>query len=165
MAESGLTIDSPKTGQTLTFITTAAASDGAELTIEVALRPDAFVPQHVHVSQEETFEVLAGTVTFTVDGAQVLGHTGETIVVPAGVGHAFRNRSGADARLRATVRPALRTEDLFEQLFRLGAAGKVNRMGAPNPLKSAALIREFREEFFYLAAVPVKLQRLLAGAR
>ena len=41
----------------------------------------------------------------------------------------------------------------------------VNKLGAPNPLTTAALIREFREEFFYLAAVPVSLQRMLAGAR
>jgi len=27
------------------------------------------------------------------------------------------------------------------------------------------LIREFREEFFYLAGVPIAVQRLLAGAR
>jgi hypothetical protein len=47
----------------------------------------------------------------------------------------------------------------------LGAQGKVNRLGAPSPLATAALIREFREEFFYLAGVPVSLQRPLAGAR
>jgi hypothetical protein len=68
-------------------------------------------------------------------------------------------------QVRATLRPALRTEELFERLFSLGARGKVNKLGAPNPLTTSRLIREFREEFFYLAAVPVWLQRNLAGAR
>ena len=44
-------------------------------------------------------------------------------------------------------------------------AGKVNRLGAPSPLTTMRLIREFRDEFFYLAGIPVWLQRLLAGAR
>jgi hypothetical protein len=63
------------------------------------------------------------------------------------------------------MRPALRTEDLFERLFGLGAQGRVNRFGAPDPLTTARLIREFRAEFFYLATIPVVLQRILAGAR
>lgn len=86
-------------------------------------------------------------------------------MVPAGVAHSFRNRSPDDVHVRATLRPALRAEDLFERLFRLGEQGKVNRLGAPGPLVTASLIREFREEFFYLAGIPVRLQRLLAGAR
>ena len=63
------------------------------------------------------------------------------------------------------MRPAMRTEELFERLFRLGAQGKVNKLGAPAPFTTMQLIRHFRTEFFYLAGVPVWLQRLLAGAR
>jgi hypothetical protein len=123
------------------------------------------MPPHVHVQQEERFQILTGTGTFRVRGRDIIARSGEEVVVSAGVPHRFRNRSDADVQVLVTLRPALRTEDLFERLFRLGAQGRVNRLGAPGPLITAALIREFRDEFFYLAGVPVQLQRLIAGAR
>jgi len=165
MATAGLTLTSPKIGQTITFLRTARESNGAELVIEALMRPGAFMPPHVHVRQEEAFEVLEGTGTFRVGAQKVVRGSGEGVRVPAGVAHRFRNRSDADVRVRATLRPALHTEDLFERLFRLGSEGRVNKLGAPSPLTTAALIREFRDEFFYLAGVPVAVQRLLAGAR
>jgi mannose-6-phosphate isomerase-like protein (cupin superfamily) len=165
MTRDGLTIESPKIGQQITFIRTAADSDGAELVIEARMRPGAFMPPHRHLHQEETFDVVEGTGTFTVAGRRIVAGAGEQVTIPSGVPHRFRNRSGNDVRVRATLRPALRTEELFERLFTLGAKGKVNKIGAPNPLTTAALIREFREEFFYLAAIPVSVQRMLAGAR
>lgn len=165
MTTAGTTIESPRIGQTISFVRTAAETAGSELVIEGVMRPGAFLPPHMHVRQDEDFEVLAGTATFTVDGQKIIVEAGEQLNVPAGVAHRFRNASPADVRIRGTLRPALRTEELFERLFRLGAAGRVNRLGAPNPWVTAALIREFREEFFYLAGVPIALQRLLAGAR
>jgi mannose-6-phosphate isomerase-like protein (cupin superfamily) len=165
MVTTGTTIESPRIGQTITFIRTAADTAGAELVIEARMRPGAFMPPHVHLLQEEDFEVLDGTGTFKVAGKKILAGPHEHVHVGAGVAHRFRNASPTDVHIRGTLRPALRTEDLFECLFRLGAAGHVNRLGAPNPWTTAALIREFREEFFYLAGVPIALQRLLAGTR
>ena len=165
MAKAGLTLESPKIGQLITFVRTADDTDGAELVVEALMRPGAFMPPHVHLHQEETFDVIDGVGTFRIGRRKIVAGPGDDVVVPAGEAHRFRNRSDADVRLRATLRPALRTEDLFERLFRLGAEGRVNRLGAPSPLMTAGLIREFREEFFYLAGVPVALQRLLAGAR
>jgi mannose-6-phosphate isomerase-like protein (cupin superfamily) len=165
MAHTGLTLESPKIGQTITFLRTARDSGGTELVLEALMRPGAFMPPHVHLHQEETFDVLEGVGTFRIGGRKIVAGPGDDVVVPVGRAHRFRNRSNADVRIRATLRPALRTEDLFERLFRLGSEGRVNRLGAPNPLTTAKLIREFRDEFFYLAGVPIALQRLLAGSR
>lgn len=165
VATGGLTIESPKIGQQITFIRTARDTDSAELVIEARMRRGAFMPPHRHLHQEETFDVLEGTGTFTVAGRRVVARAGEQVKVPPGVSHRFRNRTDGDVRIRATLRPALRTEELFERLFALGAQGKVNKLGAPNPITTARLIREFRDEFFYLAGVPVAVQRILAGAR
>jgi len=165
MTATGLTIESPKIGQTITFLQTAQDTGGEELVIEARMRPGAFMPPHRHLHQEETFEVIAGTGTFTVAGRTVVAGPGEHVCISAGVAHRFRNASPDDVQVRATLRPAMRTEELFEQLFHLGAQGKVNKLGAPSPLTTMRLIRQFRAEFFYLATVPVWLQRLLAGAR
>lgn len=165
MAAPGLTLDSPRIGQTVTFVRCACDTDGAELVIDALMRPGAFVPPHRHLLQEEAFEILDGIGTFHVGHKTIVAGPDDRVLVRPGIGHRFRNRTDRDVRLRATLRPALRTEDLFERLFRLGAEGRVNRLGAPSPLITAALIREFRDEFFYLAGVPIALQRLLAGAR
>jgi mannose-6-phosphate isomerase-like protein (cupin superfamily) len=164
MAEAGLTLESPKIGQTITFVRTGSETAGVELVIEALMKPGAFMPPHVHLQQEETFEVLEGVGTFRISHHKFVARSGDQLVIPVGRRHRFRNASDADVRIRATLRPALRTEDLFERLFRLGSQGRVNRLGAPSPLVTARLIREFRDEFFYLAGVPIALQRLLAGA-
>ncbi len=165
MTATGLKLESPKIGQTITFLQTALDTSGEELVIEARMRPGAFMPPHRHLHQEETFEVLDGTGTFTVAGREIVARAGEQVRIATGVAHRFRNQSSDDVVLRATLRPAMRTEELFEQLFELGAQGKVNKLGAPSPLTTMRLIREFRSEFFYLAVFPVRLQRLLAGAR
>jgi mannose-6-phosphate isomerase-like protein (cupin superfamily) len=165
MATVGTTIEIPRIGQRITFTRTAADTEGHELRLEAVMRPGAFIPPHVHIQQEESFEVLAGVGTFRVAGRKIVAGPGEQVVIPAGVAHRFRNRSSTDVRVSATLRPALRVEDLFERLFRLGAGGLVNRLGAPRPLATAALIREFRDEFFYLPWIPVAFQRMLAGAK
>lgn len=165
MVTAGSTLESPPIGQTITFIRTAADSDGEELQIEAVMGPGSFIPAHRHLRQEESWEVLSGVATFRVARRTIVLGPGETLTVPAGVAHGFRNRTAEPVIVRATLRPALRAEDLFERLFRLGAQGKVNRLGAPGPRTTASLIRGFREEFFYLAGIPVALQRILAGAR
>jgi quercetin dioxygenase-like cupin family protein len=165
MTVTGLTLDSPKIGQTITFLRTAQDTDGEELVVEARMRPGAFIPGHRHLHQEETFEVLTGTGTFSVAGRKAVATAGEHVRIAAGVAHRFHNTSSDDVLVHATLRPAMRTEELFELLFRLGGQGKVNRLGAPGPLTTMRLIREFRPEFFYLAGMPVWLQRLLAGAR
>jgi quercetin dioxygenase-like cupin family protein len=165
MTTSGLTIESPKIGQTITFQRTTQDTAGAELVIQARMRPGAFMPLHRHLHQVEMFEMLEGTGTFTVAERKIVAKPGERIRIAAGVAHRFRNTTNDDVQVRATLRPALRTEELFEQLFQLGARDKVNKHGAPAPLTTMRLIREFRAEFFYLAGMPVWLQRLLAGAR
>lgn len=70
MPATGLTLESPKIGQTITFLKTAQDTDGEELVIEARIRPRAFIPRHRHLRHEETIEVLAGTGTFSVAGAR-----------------------------------------------------------------------------------------------
>src|SRR3954468_1752186 len=58
MAYAGQTIENPVSGERITFIRTAADTDGELLEIELELSPDGAVPgAHVHPEQEERFEV------------------------------------------------------------------------------------------------------------
>jgi quercetin dioxygenase-like cupin family protein len=54
---------------------------------------------------EETFIMLEGTASFTVDGETVEAHAGQIVVVPAGAAHGFVN-SGEGRLLQVSVHPA-----------------------------------------------------------
>jgi mannose-6-phosphate isomerase-like protein (cupin superfamily) len=161
---SGVTLDSPTVGQSLTFLRTSADTDGEELLVEARMRPGSKAPSHRHLHQEERFSIVSGTGRFVVARKQVVAGPGDVVIVPAGVAHGFRNASRDELHVRITWRPAMRTEDLLERMCRLDQAGQLNKLGAPAPRVVAALIREFPGEFFYLSALPVGVQRLLARA-
>ena len=134
------TLTSPPIGQALTFLATAAQNEGELLRFEARLAPGSVIPQHVHLAQEERFEVLDGEGTWYVGARRVPAGPGATLAVPARRGHAFRNTGDRELRVIAELRPALDTEAVFEALFALGAAGRVNRLGAPAPSTTAALM-------------------------
>jgi hypothetical protein len=48
-------------------------------------------------------------------------------------------------------------------VFGLAADGRTDAKGRPSLLQTAALMREFPDEFFYLADVPVAVQRAIAA--
>ena len=164
MATTGTTIESPRIGQTITFIRTGADTAGAELVIEGRMCPGAFMPPHVHLLQAEHFEVLDGIGTFRVAGKKILAGPGE---------HGGRSR-GRSPFSQCFCNRCSHPRDAATSPAHGGAfrAPVPPRRGRPrqsarsaSPWRTAALIREFREEFFYLAGVPVALQRLLAGTR
>lgn len=159
MARPGQTVISPPVGQTLTFVQTRETTDGKLLEIEATLEPGSRIPDHVHLHQEERFFGSEGETTFWVRGRRTILAPGDELVIPARTRHRVRNESGEPVRVRAQLRPALRSEELFEALFELGAAGKVNRFGAPSPRRTAKLMRAHRDDFFYLGRIPPALQR------
>jgi hypothetical protein len=58
---AGDTLVNPVSGETITFVETAAETGGDYTVIECAVRPGGGVPMaHVHPNQSETFEVLDG---------------------------------------------------------------------------------------------------------
>lgn len=111
MARPGLTITDATTGQTITFVETAAQSGGERLVLESTYLPKAGKPPlHKHPAQEERFEVLEGKLEVRVGRKRQTLVAGEKLEVPAGTPHAM----GGDARVRWEIRPALRTEQFLE---------------------------------------------------
>ena len=67
-------------------------------------------PAHVHKLKEETFHVLSGDITFTLDGKKHEAKPGEVVVVERGVDHSFTSPSGA---ILEEISTALYKEDSF----------------------------------------------------
>ena len=152
------TIVAPNLGQQMSFDGEA----GDTLRASCVLEPGASVPMHVHLHQHERFEVRAGALEVWVDGERRRCGPGSSATIAPGVAHRFRNLGAAPVEVDISIWPALRTRLLFSRLFALDAEGKLNRAGAPGPLRLGLLTREFGDELFLLARIPPGLQ-LRAG--
>jgi len=147
MAYTGQTIQNPVSGERITFLQTAADTDGELLEFELELTPDGHVPgAHVHPEQEERFHVLEGTMKFRLGMRTIVAEAGESVVVPAGRVHKFANGGDGQARARVEVVPALDMEDLLCTATELAHEGNVTRKGMPKPLHLALFVRRFRRE-------------------
>ncbi len=166
MIRTGDTIENPVTGERILFRTTSADTNGESVEIDCYVQPSGFVAKpHVHPAQSELFEVVEGTVTFRLDGQELLAGPGDRVLVPAGRRHQFWNATDEEARFRCEIRPALGFEPLVETMFALAAAGKTNRKGMPNPLRLAVIARAHFDTV-RLPFPPVWMQRvgLLLGS-
>ena len=140
MIRKGDTLVNPVTGEHVTFLKTAADTDGDYVLIEVTVDPDGFVAAaHVHPSQEERFQVLRGTVGFKIGGKKQVAGPGTRVTVPAGTPHKFWNAGEETAQFVCEIRPALQFESRLETMFALANDGKTNRKGMPNPLRLAVI--------------------------
>ncbi len=147
MAYAGQTLENPVSGEKITFIQTAADTDGELLEIELELSPDGAVPgAHIHPEQEERFEVVEGTMAFRMGLKKIVAGPGEVVTVPAGKVHSVKNAGEDTAKVRVQVRPALAMEQLFETTVALAEDGRTTSKGMPKPLDLALFVREYRRE-------------------
>ena len=149
MARAGDVIENPAMGARIVFQTTAADSGGQLLAFDFFLRPGGVIAKaHLHPRQEERFTVRSGRVRGRVDGRMFTAGPGDLHVTPPGTRHVWWNDSDEEAHLFVEFRPALATEALFEEIFRLAAEGKTNRKGLPSPLRMAVLLSQHEDEFY-----------------
>lgn len=143
---------------------------GRSFEVDLWLQPGAAVAgAHVHPSLIERFEVLEGDVTFLVDGAErPMGAGDGRAEVPAGVVHDWWNSGTGIARVRVEVEaspgtPAGTAENfvaMIEAIWSLGALGKVNDKGMPDPLWLAAIAHEYRYVIRFVSP-PAPVQSVL----
>ena len=132
---------------TLLFVKTAADTDGELLEMEATYEPSSMPPiPHFHPSQREHFEILEGTMHARIDGAERELRAGDELDVEAGIVHAMWNEGPEPARTLWQTRPALRTEEFFEQtaaVFR-----EAQEQGRdPDGEKLAEIVQTFSDEF------------------
>jgi quercetin dioxygenase-like cupin family protein len=147
MAYIGQQLENPVTGEKLTFVETSASTGGERVVVDLELAAGGKVPGvHVHPFQEEKFEVQAGTMQFRYGMKRITAKAGQTVVVPAGKIHDFANAGQHAARVRVTISPALKMEEMFETTVALAKEGKVMKSGMPKPLELALFVSRFGDE-------------------
>ena len=121
MAKSRIITD-PLTGQRLTFLQTAADTEGTSLRAEVRLQPEGFVPRHVHLRQHERLEVLTGSVRLRTRGNERVLGPGDAAEVSRRHLHALANAGPGEAAFVLEVRPARHMEQMMRAIFIAGRA-------------------------------------------
>jgi quercetin dioxygenase-like cupin family protein len=162
MAQAGQQLQFEHQGLDLTFIKTAADSNGEVMTVEVTVAPGAGALKHIHPKQEERFEVLEGSFTIGVGRKARAYGPGESVAAPAGVVHWVSNKSDQSVRVVSEFRPALDSESVWEKLAALDGERKLGKNLVPKPLQIAVMMDELGDSFSYAPVIPVGLQKALA---
>ncbi len=87
--------------------------------LEFAGSEGAWTVPHVHRGTEESFYVLEGAFTFTLDGSEISAGPGTYILVPRGTPHVLRAEAGGGRLLTLAVPAGL--EEMFKELSTLPA--------------------------------------------
>ena len=146
MARSGDVLENPATGERLSFLRTAAETDGELLEYELEFVPRGFAARnHLHPKQSERHEVLDGSLGLVAAGRELRLGPGDAEDVPAATTHRVFAVQEAPLRARFALRPALDSEVLLETLFGLARDGKVGADGNPSTLQLAVIFDEFSD--------------------
>lgn len=166
----GRWLHNPATGEIAHLV--SADADGRRAEVDLWLQPGAAVAgAHVHDQFIERFQVREGEVGFQVGGAERVSRAGdETVEVAAGTVHDWWNSGDGIARVRVEVeatadavgQSAARFASMIEAIWSLGALGRVNAKGMPDPLWLAAIAHEYSDTIRFVKP-PAVVQTLLFG--
>ncbi|MFO1478363.1 MAG: cupin domain-containing protein [Verrucomicrobiota bacterium] len=93
-------------GDRVAILVDGRDTQGHYVIMEATLPPKGGPPPHVHTREDETFQVLAGEVTFYVGDKTMVVKPGEYVFAPRGIPHHFKNTGTTDAILLETASPA-----------------------------------------------------------
>jgi quercetin dioxygenase-like cupin family protein len=160
MVRPGQVMENPVSGEDRIVFTKTAQQTGGELfELEVFVRAGApGTPEMVHPLQDESFKVLSGSLNFRIGGQEQLLKAGESLLIQKGTPHNWWNEGNEEAHALVEIRPALRSEELFANIY-----GLFNEKGAlPNPLQMAVLFNEHFNEG-HLPKPPLFVQKVMFG--
>jgi len=136
------------------------------LHVETWVDPGGGVTPHIHPAMDERFEVLGGTPQFLSGRSWREAAPGETVHVPPGTRHAFRNRAGEVAHFLCRATPPSTLQEFLEDAAALSRAGAITRRALPRSvdglLQAAVMAHHYRDMVTLLAPLPPPaIQRLV----
>lgn len=130
-------------GHVFHILESSRDTDDGSLRFDYSAPPVANVSEHTHHFQEESFEVVSGTLGLRVGGRELILTPGQSATGPPRVPHAWWNPSDEKrVGFVARIRPGIEVETMFETLLRLMQQGKTIGPFPKNPLQAAVLAQE-----------------------
>jgi quercetin dioxygenase-like cupin family protein len=137
-------------GGTYTILVSGAQTAGRYCLVDMLVPAGGGPPPHRH-DFEEMFTLLDGELEFTFRGQSQTVRAGSTVNVPANAPHAFKNVSGATARMLCMCTPAGQEE--FFMAVGIPVASRMSPPPKPTPEEQAekgkliaALLPKYRTE-------------------
>lgn len=117
---------------------------------------------HIHPETDEIFTVNSGRVMVMIDGQEHYASEGQSITVPKGASHFFRNAFDGETHLTVTFVTAQQHLRFFLNLARWTAEcpDYFKPDGSVKLLPIALFLNAFRDHL-YISALPVIVQKLL----
>ncbi|KYG90187.1 cupin domain-containing protein [Metasolibacillus sp. FSL K6-0083] len=148
------------TGEQITFIETAAYTNGRYLLIEVMLPPNGEGPPlHYHDEFVEEFTILEGILTVSVGEQDHVLTTGQSITAEIGTAHTFNNRHEENVRFRVKLTPPSQFEESVRIHYGLMDDGLTNEQGVPKNIFHLILILKLQNTL--IAGKSLSIQRVL----
>ncbi|MDZ5452839.1 cupin domain-containing protein [Labrys sedimenti] len=125
-------------GLELRFLHSKADTRGSLDMFEMVVQPHARMPvAHYHESWDETVYGLEGEMTFRIGDGEVGLSVGETLFIPRGTVHAFRNDGPVPATCLVVLTPGVLGIDYFREVAALLAAD------TPDLAQMGAIMRRY----------------------
>lgn len=98
--------------------------------MEWIVQPKGYVPfEHIHLNQDEIFEVKEGEIRLVLEGKEIIGKAGEIVVAPKGKRHIAFNNGSKDLKCIVTYTPCLDHVTFFQCFFGLIEDGYIDKKG------------------------------------
>ena len=114
-------------GDLYRFLATGEETNGKYAMFEATVPPGGGPPPHRHSREEESFYILEGEITFTVEEETIVATAGTFANMPIGSLHSFKNATDKTARMIISVAPA----GLEKMFFEVGVPAKVDETPPP----------------------------------
>ncbi len=172
MIRAVFSYENPITHSRIIVLPTEAETNGTGWLLEFHMVPHAGpeIPEHVHLTWTERFEIIAGRARYKLNGVQGTAEVGDTIVVPPGQYHIHPWNAG-DTELvyrqlntfaHASPRALHDVVGVFATAAGLAREGKIGKQGYPkNPLQLFAMLKTLNKYDGYDAKLPIRVQKLL----
>ena len=154
-------LENPVIGDRVTFLKTAAETNGEYLLERLELAPRGGTVLHYHLTFAETFEVLEGRLNVDLDGRRLVLVPGDRLVVPAKAPHRFYSTSDEPVTFTIECRPARRMEQATRIAYGLARDGRTNAKAIPRNIWEMAVVFDLGES--YLVGLPRVVQQALFG--
>lgn len=160
MPHKGQILVNSATGDNYEFLETSADTHGERVSILTELKTkEQLVPNHFHVLQDETFEIISGKLTIMLDRKYYTLSAGDKKTLPKNIAHNHYNNHDEPAKYIHSITPALDFEYLIENLVGLASDGK-SKNGKYGLVQELVTLKYLDSKAF-LADKPVAIQKIL----
>jgi len=150
----------PVTGDVYEFMETSKDTNGERVTMKATISGKGkMVPNHIHVLQDESYEVTSGVLTIWQDGVITKLPAGEKMTLARNKPHNHYNDADLPVSYIHSVTPALDFDYLVENLVKLSIDGKMHN-GKAGFIQELVTLKYLDSKTF-LAAIPVGTQKAL----